>query len=203
MAKLKLSFKGNTLKVHRCDSGIVTVGRDPDNTIRIDSLAVAPKHVIIDLDHPDGPELVRECDDSFPVQVNGKAVQRHRLADGDIISLGKHTLTFSTEASPFAPASPAEPLAPVEKEPEAILQFLNGKNIGRVIPLKQAMVRLGHSGNGIAVIARRKKGYFLSSLEGGKEIRINGEPLGERTVALNHGDKIEIDRSRMLFCLES
>ncbi len=199
MAKLKLSFKGNTIQVHHCDGGVVTVGRDPDNTIRIDSLAIAPKHVIIDLDHPDGPELVRESDDRFPVRVNGKPVDRHQLTDGDIIGLGKHTLTFFAETAPQAPEPPKAP----EKEPEAVLQFLNGKNIGRVIPLKQAMVRLGHTGSGIAVIARRRNGYFLSGLEGDRDIKINGEPLGDRTVALNHGDKIEIDRTRLLFCLDS
>ncbi len=201
MAKLTLSFKGNTIQVHRCDRGIVTVGRDPDNTITIDSLAVAPKHIIIDLDQADGPELVRECDDRFPVRVNGEPVdRRRRLSDGDIIGLGKHTLTFSAETSPRASETAAETKPPA-KEPTAVLQFLNGKNIGRVIPLKQAMVRLGHTDNG-AVIARRRNGYFLSSLEGGQDIRINGEPLGDRTVALNHGDKIEIDRSRLLFCLQ-
>ena len=200
MAKLTLSFKGNTIKVHRCDRGIVTVGRDPDNTIRIDSLAVAPKHIIIDLDQPDGPELVRESDDRFPVRVNGKPADRHQLTDGDIIGLGKHTLTFSTETSPGTSETDMET---PEKEPTAVLQFLNGKNIGRVIPLKQAMVRLGHTGDGAAaVIARRRNGYFLSSLEGGRDIKVNGDPLGDRTVALNHGDQIEIDRSRLLFCLQ-
>ncbi len=199
MAKLKLSFKGDTISVHHCDGGIVTVGRDPDNTIRIDSLAIAPKHIIIDLDHPDGPELVRESDDRFPVRVNGKPADRHQLVDGDIIGLGKHTLTFFAETR--ASRTPVSPKTP-EKEPEAVLQFLNGKNIGRVIPLKQAMVRLGHTGGGIAVIARRRNGYFLSCLEGGQDIKINGDSLGDRTVALNHGDEIEIDRARLLFCLQ-
>jgi len=194
MATLTLRFKGNPIQIHRCDSGIVTIGRDADNTICIDSPTVAPKHVLIDLDHPQAPRLLRE-DDHLPVKVNGQPVERCDLTDGDTIELGDYTLVFNNEVH-YAPK-------PGFSGPEAVLQFLNGKNIGRVVPLKHTLTRLGRAGNGVAVIARRKNGYFLSSLEGGENIRINGQPLGERTVQLQAGDEIEIDHNRMLFHAES
>jgi len=49
------------------------------------------------------------------------------------------------------------------------------------------------------VIARRKDGYFLSSLSGGEKIKLNGHPLEDRTVQLKPGDKLEIDRNLLLF----
>ncbi len=190
MAKLTVSFRGNPLEIHHCHDGILTVGRDPDNTIRIDNPAVAGKQLIIDLEHPAGPQLLCEAG-SRPVTVNGKAVDRHPLRDGDCIQLGEHTLLFSDDGRTEANAS--KPL------PEATLQFLNGKNIGRIVPLKRALTRLGKAGDSIAVVARRRQGFFLSALERGEAIRINGEPLGDRTVSLGPGDIIEINDNRLLF----
>lgn len=81
---------------------------------------------------------------------------------------------------------------------EASLQILSGKHIGRVIPLKCALTRLGNH-DSVAIIARRKNGYFLSSLTGGEKIKINGDPLGNRIIRLNCGDRLEIDHNQLLF----
>lgn len=193
MVKLTVSFKGNPIKTHQFDGGIITIGRDPDNTICIDSLGIAPKHVIIDLEHRKGPQLMRE-DERFPVEVNGHSTYRHLLAHGDTIRLGKYTLHYADER-----ANPAIQLAePDGEESEASLQILSGKNIGRIIPLKRALTRLGNH-DSVAVIARRKNGYFLSSLTGGERIKINGNPLKDQTIRLNCGDKLEIDNNQLMF----
>lgn len=210
MPKLTLSFKGKPIQVYQFDTGIVTIGRDPDNTICIDSLAIAPKHIIIDIDHSEGPHLFQE-DERFAVLVNDLKASAHSLKHGDIISLGKHTLVFAEDAQIPASIDPepepepepeANIFAQVPTHPEATLQLLNGNNIGRLIPLKQAMTRLGKPGKGVAVIARRRDGYFLSTLEGGDKITINNHSVGDQTLQLNHGDKLTIDRHRMLFCLD-
>jgi len=196
MATLTLSFRGTTQKVHRVDSGIITIGRDPDNTLCIDSLAIAPKHVIIDFDHSDGPKLILE-DNQYPVLINGKSVDQHQLSHGDLISLGKHTLCYTTDDWDNKALEPPPDFPKPHKE--AGLQILNGKNIGRVIPLKRAMTRLGNPGGSIAVIAARKNGFFLSSLEGGERIRVNGQPVGEQTIELTPGDRLEINDNKLLF----
>ncbi|BCX88169.1 hypothetical protein MIN45_P0537 [Methylomarinovum tepidoasis] len=190
MAKLTVSFHGNPLEIHHCHEGVLTIGRDPDNTIRIDSPAVAGKQIIIDLEHPSGPQLFCEAG-TQPVKVNGHVVDQHSLRDGDHIQLGEHTLLFHDDG-------PADTHAP-KPPPEATLQFLNGKNIGRIVPLKRALTRLGKAGDSIAVVARRKQGFYLSCLEQGEAICLNGEPLGDRTVALRPGDVIEINGNRLLF----
>ena len=209
MPKLTLNFKGQHIQVYHFDSGIITIGSDADNTIRIDNLGIAPKHAIIDLDHSDGPHLFQE-DEHFPLQVNNRKISNHLLKHGDTIQLGKYTIDYASDEQVLD-----SPVLEAESEPEpelellfkdslandANLQLLNGKNIGRLIPLKQALTRLGKPGKGVAVIARRKEGYFLSSLEGGEKIKINGAILGEQTLPLSHGDKLEIDKHKMLFTM--
>lgn len=190
MVKLTVTFQGTPIKIHRCSSGIVTIGRDPDNTICIEAKDIAPKHIVIDLAHPQGPQLMQE-DDRFPVEVNGHPTDRHLLASGDTIRFGNYTLHYANDSE----QTPDEPSA---EELEASLQILSGKNIGRVIPLKRALTRLGNH-DSVAIIARRKNGYFLSSLTGGEKIKINGDPLGNRTVRLNCGDMLEIDHNQLLF----
>ncbi len=192
MVKLTVSFKGKLIETHQFDGGIITIGRDPDNTISIKALSIAPKHLIIDLEHPKGPQLMR-ADERFPMEVNGRPTDRHLLAHGDTIRLGNHTLHYAAEQVNPALQTPAD-----EEEPEASLQILNGKNIGRLIPLKRALTRLGNHSS-VAVIARRKNGYFLASLTGGERIKINGHPLGNQTIQLNCGDTLEIDHNRLMF----
>ena len=83
--------------------------------------------------------------------------------------------------------------------PEANLQVMDGQHIGRILPMKKAMTRLGRSGGGIAVIARRKEGYFISSLENNSTMTINNQPLGDKTVKLNNNDLIVIDNTTLQF----
>ncbi len=194
MVKLTVSFKGNLIETHQFDGGIITIGRDPDNTICIEASSIAPKHAIIDLEHPKGPQLMRE-DERFPVEVNGHPTDRHLLAHGDTIRLGNHTLHYANEQANPAIQTPAEPDG---EDSAASLQILTGKNIGRVIPLKRALTRLGNH-DSVAIIARRKNGYFLSSLTGGERIKINGQPLGDQTIQLSCGDTFEIDNNRLMF----
>ena len=80
MSKLTLSFKGKVLKVFPVVQGDMFIGSDPSCTLRIDSLAVQPKHarlhtvaaqsVLYDLDSPDG---------TF---VNQVRITEHTLKDG-------------------------------------------------------------------------------------------------------------------------
>ena len=87
--------------------------------------------------------------------------------------------------------------------PDANLQVMNGQHIGRVLPLKKSMTRFGHSGSGVGVIARRKDGYFISSLEGDSRITVNQTPLGNKTISLNNNDVIVIDSISRQFFFEN
>lgn len=94
MPSLKLNFKNKTLENYRVRKGYsLTIGRKRNNDIIIENLAVSSHHAKID---SVGDEFVlidlQSKNGSF---VNEKLVNSHWLQQGDIISIGKHTLVFS------------------------------------------------------------------------------------------------------------
>ena len=95
MPSLTLKFKENVIGRFAITKGkSLTIGRRKDNDIVIDNLAVSGHHakvdavgdafVLVDLQSKNG---------SF---VNEQMVTSHWLKDGDVISIGKHLLVFST-----------------------------------------------------------------------------------------------------------
>ena len=200
MAKLTLSFKGKILKAYLASPGDeVVVGRDPDSTIFIDSLAVSPRHCTIQVG--DGHSRLRDNDSEQGVYVNGEKVSEHTLEDGDHIQVGKHTLTYSNEVvSPDALMVTELPESEHQPEPRLIgwIQVLNGHSLGRTLALKQAITRIGKSGRQSAAIARRQQGYFLSSLEGEPPL-VSGQPIGNQPRQLTDGDIIRIGDTEIQF----
>jgi len=95
MPSLTLKFKDNVIGRFAVSKGAsLTIGRRKDNDIVIDNLAVSGHHakvdavgdafVLVDLQSKNG---------SF---VNEQMVSSHWLKHGDVISIGKHLLVFST-----------------------------------------------------------------------------------------------------------
>ena len=103
MAKLSLSFKGRPIAVHHFDesSGIITIGRDSACTLVIDSLAIAPIHAKI-IASPSGNQIIAMANEA-PTLVNNHPITEQLLSHGDIIQLGKHTLTFAEDGQTFGP----------------------------------------------------------------------------------------------------
>ena len=115
MSKLTLSFKGRVLKVFPVLQGEMTIGSDPACTIHVDSLALQPRHARI---VTQGTESVLEdLDTEEGTHVNQARIQQHQLKDGDLIRIGKHTLSFAfqEEVEPVsvapAAASPIDSVA--------------------------------------------------------------------------------------------
>jgi pSer/pThr/pTyr-binding forkhead associated (FHA) protein len=206
MAKLTLTFKGQSLQAIMLKPGEIGIGRDPSNALHIDSLAVAPVHAIIE--STGDQAIIREVNVEFPVFVNGKKVVEHVLGHGDRITIGKHVILYSKDD-----AFGSERLADLDREPEVwteadakyfngSLQVLNGRQIGLVIPLKKSLVRLGKEGSGVVVVAKRKNGYFISPLAEGTSLSVNDKPVKDQAVLLNDGDIIKVNDSLMQFFQE-
>lgn len=202
MAKLTLSFKGKILKAYLASPGDeVVVGRDPDSTIFIDSLAVSPRHCTILIG--DEHSRVRDDDSEQGIFVNGEKVSEQEIEDGDQIQVGKHTLTYSNEViSPDALMVTELPESERQPEPRLIgwIQVLNGNSLGRTLALKQAITRIGKAGAQSAAIARRQQGYFLSSLEGEPPL-VSGQAIGDHPRQLQDGDIIRIGGTEIQFYL--
>ncbi|RLJ17229.1 hypothetical protein DJ030_14290 [bacterium endosymbiont of Escarpia laminata] len=224
MPKLTLSFKGRVIDVHHLAQGDTLIGRDSDCTLFIDSLAVAPKQILIKLDGA-GSHLIAQ-DKNHPVLINRKVVETTDLVHGDIIQIGKHTLSYAedalepggklrTEASSVEEEETGEEVESWSIFPnidpatatdtslpqEGMLQIMSGDHIGRIIPLNHNLTRIGRAGSDCAIIALRNDGYFLSHLEGPVSPSINEEKIGEESRLLQDGDIIHVGGTQMQFHL--
>ena len=94
MPTVILKFKHNPIQNYDLATGqSVTIGRLEDNDIVIENLAVSGHHAKID-SVGDG-FLLTDLQSKNGCFVNEKMVASHWLSDGDIVSVGKHTLEFS------------------------------------------------------------------------------------------------------------
>ncbi|GAB6140012.1 hypothetical protein JCM14076_07410 [Methylosoma difficile] len=208
MPKLTVFFKYKAIDSYLFDNGLVQIGSDETNHLRIESLAVAPFHAAIT--YSDGINSIKQMDENFPLLVNGKPVNETVLNDNDKINLGKHELLFhSTESF----SSLIEENRNIQTKPtvtqmesentghigNAGLQVMSGANIGKLLPLKKAMTRIGNSGSGVVVIARRKDGYFVSALENSESISVNKQPINDGFLRLNNNDVLHIGTTSLQF----
>ncbi len=93
MPTLKLSFKDKSLGDYQLQKGVsLTIGRRKNNDVVIDNLAVSSHHAKID-SVGDGFVLIdlQSKNGSF---VNEQLINSHWLKQGDVISIGKHSLVF-------------------------------------------------------------------------------------------------------------
>ncbi|MES9950180.1 MAG: FHA domain-containing protein [Candidatus Thiodiazotropha sp.] len=210
MAKLTLSFKGRVIDVFHIERDKTEIGRNDDCTIPIDSLAIAPVQAVITR-NDDQSYLLQAQEEAFPVLVNHEKTEQTTLNHGDVIQVGKHTLSFAEDvmdlSADLGPAPANDQLTgenePIEsdesKSTSGVLQIINGDNFGRIIPLNRNMTRIGHAGGDCAMIARRENGYFITFLEGPNPPRINRKPIGNQAQLLTDGDIIDVGGSQMQF----
>jgi len=72
--------------------GTVTIGRNKDNDIQIDDVAVSAYHAkLVSFFKPTYIQDLRSTNGTY---VNGSRVMEHTLTDGDIISIGEHKILF-------------------------------------------------------------------------------------------------------------
>ena len=103
MPKITLKFKGNVLADYHLPLGCsLKIGRQKDNDVIIDNLAVSGYHGKID-SAGDGFVYVdlKSKNGSF---IKEERVSSHWLENGDIINIGKHSLIFAYFESESLPA---------------------------------------------------------------------------------------------------
>ena len=105
MDKLILKFKDNVIKEYPIAGDRIKIGREEDNDIVIDNAAVSRHHAKIE--RAGGGYVVSDLNSTNGTFVNeNRITQGVKLQDGDIIIVGKHTITleseFKVEAQPAA-----------------------------------------------------------------------------------------------------
>jgi pSer/pThr/pTyr-binding forkhead associated (FHA) protein len=92
MARLVLSLDGQVMAEYNMNKERYTIGRLPDNDIRIDNPAVSGHHsLIINILNDSFLEDLNSTNGTY---VNGKLIKKHALQHGDVITVGHHQLRF-------------------------------------------------------------------------------------------------------------
>jgi pSer/pThr/pTyr-binding forkhead associated (FHA) protein len=225
MARMILSLNGQTLAEYNLSKERYTVGRLPDNDIRIDNPAVSGHHsLVINILNDSFLEDLNSTNGTY---VNGKLIKKHALANGDVITIGHHQLRFVDSAADGSQeefektmviAPETRDLARLrtltERSPDsagstgllqgapARLQVLTGVFAGRELELKKPVTTLGRPGVQVIAVTRRSDIYSLVTVDrgpSGNAPKVNGETVGAAAQRLNDNDVIEVAGVKMGF----
>jgi len=102
MARLILSLDGQVMAEYNMNKERYTIGRLPDNDIRIDNPAVSGHHsLIINILNDSFLEDLNSTNGTY---VNGKLIKKHALQHADVVTVGHHQLRFiDTQSSDTEP----------------------------------------------------------------------------------------------------
>ncbi|HZP32987.1 MAG TPA: FHA domain-containing protein [Candidatus Acidoferrales bacterium] len=116
MPVLVVKFEGSVLQKVAVNGGAITIGRSPDNSIPIDNLAVSSHHAEIKSEQ--GRLVIEDLNSLNGTFVNSQRVKRSTLKDGDVVSIGKHTIQVDEKATEL-PADANRP-APAAKSRSSV-----------------------------------------------------------------------------------
>jgi predicted component of type VI protein secretion system len=225
MARMILNLNGQMLAEYNLSKERYTVGRLPDNDIRIDNPAVSGHHsLIINILNDSFLEDLNSTNGTY---VNGKLIKKHALANGDVITIGHHQLRFVDNAvdsgqeefektmiisqglrglergaaAGNGTRASEEPASAALSGSPSRLQVLSGAFAGRELILKKPVTTLGREGVQVVAILRRGESYSMVAVErgSGKAPMVNGEAVGGGSRKLNDNDVLEIAGVKMGF----
>jgi pSer/pThr/pTyr-binding forkhead associated (FHA) protein len=228
MSRLILSLQGQTLAEYNMTKERYTVGRLPDNDVRIDNPAVSGHHsLIINILNDSFLEDLNSTNGTY---VNGRLIKKHALQHGDVITIGQHQIRFVEENVDEADQEEFEKTMVINPRTQsqvamdhareavssaaksnggeggksveiAKLQVLSGQFAGRELELVKALTTLGRQGGQVAAITRRSDGYYIVqvSAAGGGSPTVNGQNIGNQARRLEDSDVIELGGVKMGF----
>jgi general secretion pathway protein A len=92
VGRLVLSLKGVKISETLLVPGRLVIGRTSDNELQVDSKFVSRHHAQV-VTTVEG-SVVEDLNSTNGVFLQGKRVRRHKLAEGDVLKLGIHELTY-------------------------------------------------------------------------------------------------------------
>jgi pSer/pThr/pTyr-binding forkhead associated (FHA) protein len=224
MPKMIVSIDEVVIKEVQLTKDKTTLGRRPYNDIVIDNLAVSGEHAVLQMT---GSEvLLEDLNSTNGTYLNGKAIKKQQLQNGDSIEIGKYKIKFvgdgvadsfdktmvfranpvvAPAVRPATPPRATEPFAAHATEPygaagfHASIKVLSGAASGREVPLTKVVTTIGKPGVAVAAITRRQQGFVVHHVEGAGNPTLNGSPISADPVPLKNGDLIELAGTRMQF----
>jgi len=221
MPKMIVSIDEVVIKEVQLTKDRTTLGRRPYNDIVIDNLAVSGEHAAIVLNGTD--VILEDLNSTNGTYVNGKAIKKQLLQNGDGIEVGKYKIKFVGDAvadnfdktqvvraprpvaaptpapaqAAASPVSHAEPAAPAQAA--AAIKVLTGAAAGREVPLTKVVTTIGKPAVAVAAITKRHHGYVVHHVEGAGNPTLNGQPISADPAPLKNGDVIELAGTQMQF----
>jgi hypothetical protein len=221
MPKMIVSIDGVVIKEVQLTKDRTTLGRRPYNDIVIDNLAVSGEHAVVQMAGSD--VYLEDLNSTNGTYVNGKAIKKQLLRNGDAVEVGKYKIKFIHEAvndgfektmivkagaaglappvapTPFVPTGIAGPAGGAMDVPKAAIKVLSGAAAGREVTLSKVVTTIGKPGVAVAAITRRQHGFVVHHVEGAGNPALNGVPIGADPVELKNGDLIELAGTQMQF----
>ena len=217
MPKMIVSIDGVVIKEVQLTKDRTSLGRRPYNDIVIDNLAVSGEHAVLQMS---GNEVfVEDLNSTNGTYLNGKAVKKQQLSNGDTVEIGKYKIKYVNEAaSPgfektmiikagsaglVAPAGGSAAAGAAVPAPgpggTAAIKVMSGAAAGREVALVKVVTTIGKPGVAVAAITKRPQGFVVAHVEGDNKPTLNGTPIGVEPVSLKNGDLLELAGTQMQF----
>ena len=228
MGKISVSTGGSVMQSLVLHKERVTLGRRSHNDIVLDMRAVSAEHAAIVTILQNS--FVEDLDSTNGTRVNGQVIRKHYLQNGDVISIGKYEISYSSEgvAAYTPPPITIENdfpdtesmidsvglLAVKERgqtaiagvidgvpQPMPVIKIITGPSAGKEMVLTKSLTTIGRPGVQVAVITRRPQGFLITHVEGDKYPLVTGVSIGTSTHALLAGNKIDLSGTELEFSL--
>jgi pSer/pThr/pTyr-binding forkhead associated (FHA) protein len=218
MPKMIVSIDEVVIKEVQLTKDRTTLGRRPYNDIVIDNLAVSGEHAAIVM--TGAVVVLEDLGSTNGTYVNGKAVKKQTLQNGDTVEVGKYKIKFVgdgvadnfdrtmiVKARPLTSPTQAAPSAFQTATGDSIglgafsasIKVLSGAASGREVPLTKVVTTIGKPGVAVAAITRRQQGFVVHHVEGAGNPTLNGSPIKADPLPLKNGDLIELAGTQMQF----
>lgn len=189
--RLLISSGQSALRIATMVQERLTIGRRPQNDIALDDLTVSGEHAAIVTRAQES--VIHDLASRNGTLVNGLAVRRRVLCNGDVIDIGIYRLRFIVER-PQLPM-PCEAIV-------GWIDFLCGAKAGVSQRIEREITRIDGFTEQVAVLSRRHGRFYLTHLEGPLLPQVNGEPIGLVARPLADGDLIELADVMLRFRIE-
>lgn len=214
MAKIILTVDGAILKELPLTKERSTIGRRSNNDLVIDHVAISGEHAAIVAINDDF--FLEDLDSTNGTQVNGQSVKKHLLQDNDVINLAPYKIRYVADGNPESglrerggmarsvrtdeiPADTTDQGDNVASRQIANVRVLTGPSAGKEITLSKPLTTIGRPGVQVAVISRRKQGYFITHVEGVSFPLVNGISIESNPRLLKFDDVIDLSGTTMVF----
>jgi pSer/pThr/pTyr-binding forkhead associated (FHA) protein len=227
MLQILVKFNDSVLKVFQSDKAEITIGRNIQNDLQIDNLAVSNFHAT--LKRSQDNYVIEDLNSTNGTFINEEKITRCELQDGDIASIGKHSLIFLLEggagksrglrefemvrtrildtekqrelenrAEPYFPESPARlKVQAGETSRDEYLLTARLTEIGKGASSQVKLEGLFAPKN-LAYITRDTHGYTLIPGDNAGKLRLNGTSI-DRGTELKNNDVIDAGKIKFRF----